>query len=383
MANSHGSTLSTIHTPFSPAEALALSPLRSCGIASPRPASKRSTSSRWRYEDRNWWVEDGKATVFARSVSASAVPAAAEPRKTYHAGCIAHDRLANSRNRISDDHFYERMPGGYTPEQIAGYNLYSVKAKRLSSHEYGINHAGAPPPVSPVSSHPTSSPADPGTPSRIVELEGSPPTSSPSQFQNPPISSTLYANSPAQFASHATSPTKSGTAMTILRKPVGSGVSPKASRASDPLLIWTIESPKDTGHAQTREIRQQQQYAKSYDSDETPYGRQQQRTHHAGYPRPSWETDSGHPYHETSSISGAYRDLHSANGSPTGKGKRPKPPVRFQSGLAPEAALRGKNGFEEEALNQRVGALRKRNAHTPTQPHLAKHHVKKASVLTP
>lgn len=278
--NGHHATFGSFNTPISPGEALSrFSPLRHYGISPLRPA-KRTTSSRWRYEDKNWWVEEGKATVFTRSVSASAIAPTVASQQTCNTGCFAHERLANLRNRISDDQYLER-PGGYSAEQLAGYNLYNMKSKRLSSHEYGVNGPSMPLPVSPVSPQ---TPTRVDLPPRIVELEGSPPMASPSTFQNPPISTAMYADYPA---SHTTSPTKHANAITIARKPVGSGISPKMSRTSDPLLIWTLESSKTPRIAQTRSPREiKHQYVRSYDDSATPYNRQE----YAG--QTQWEMDA-------------------------------------------------------------------------------------------
>jgi hypothetical protein len=154
--------------------------------------------------------------------------------------------------------------------------------------------------------------------------------------------------------------------MTILHKPVGSGVSPKGGRASDPLLIWTAESPKSTGSAHDREIKQQT-YARSYDSGN---GRQHQqaRMQHADLlQQPSWEMQDNHS--RPSSVSGACRGdgQRASNGSPS-KSTGSEPRVRFQSNTVPEPGLMDESESESEsvAMMHGAGLLRKRNAHART-----------------
>ncbi|KAF2423816.1 hypothetical protein EJ08DRAFT_424436 [Tothia fuscella] len=148
--------------------------------------------------------------------------------------------------------------GGYTAEQIAGFQLYEIKFKRLSSQEYGgrtVVRANTPaeresPSITPLRA------ASP--PLRFIELEAdtppmSPPTRSPARFEHhSPVANSrtteeqnlsMSAHDPCQDASPLQFPSDlSVSPKRIPRKTIGSGTAPKTVRSkSDPLLIWPLE----------------------------------------------------------------------------------------------------------------------------------------------
>jgi len=175
-----------VRTPLSPGEALALySPLHSAlstHICSARCASERhrKASQRWQYDEQSWWVEpdeNGKdGVVKYRSTSTT-------PPLTFSASPSEEDddvfflpvKQRTKRDNGAAASYDVEHPGiqQVCSDQIAAYNYYERKSRRLSSQEYGLPPAvsGAYPESLPGSPIYTRSPEAAQRP-RLVELEG-------------------------------------------------------------------------------------------------------------------------------------------------------------------------------------------------------------------
>jgi len=299
-------------TPLTPGEALArFSPLKSCGVA-PLRLPKRHVSSGWRHDERNCLVEEGKATIVTRSASTSSVPLATLPCRPFQAEHLTRDRVTGWRPKVRHQQSSSSAYPAYTADQIAGFQLYEMKSQRLSSHEYGNNVQHVTAPRSTISLRVESSPT------RIVELEAgtppvSPPALSPAAFHLAPvITSSRPDRPPLQFPSQVPN-------MPIPRKPVGSGsvtTTTKSIRStSDPLLIWPLE--KSTSPERSCSLSPQKQKHRFKHSSGLE----------ASDVSSPWDT------HPPASPSPSLRARGAREGPNT---KRPRPPVRFQSGLTPE-----------------------------------------------
>jgi hypothetical protein len=261
MANHSTSGLGSINTPLSPGEALArFSPLKSCGAAPLRLPRRRHASSRWRHDEGNWQPEERKAPVVTRSVSASSVPVTMIPPQSCPAEQLARDRVTGWRPTVRRQQVVEYENPSYTAEQIAGFQLYEMKSKRLSSFEYGSKMEIPIPEDRDNQLQYDSLPRQESPSARIVELEAETPAVSPitkkyATFQPQPLAaSSPPKQSPLQLPLKA--PRSS-----IIRKPVGSAPSttiPKSIRSkSDPLLIWPLEKSRSPERPQSQSPQKQ------------------------------------------------------------------------------------------------------------------------------
>jgi hypothetical protein len=324
METKTASSLSGINTPLSPGEALArLSPLRACGAAPLRSSKQRHASARWRRGNGSWWVGNGKATAVTRSVSASAVPLTSTHQKGFQAEYLTRDRVTGWRPTVRRQEPVGYKCPSYTADQIAGFQLYEMKSRRLSSLEYGNNVQSIIPEATDLELGYESPPQE-TSPSRIVELEAETPTISPvADFPDPfqprpplPAMSSPLKHSPLQFPSQ-TPPAS------ITRKPVGSGRGinvPKSVRSkSDPLLIWPLEISKSPGNPRSQfpqKTKCEFEPSSSIDSDAT---------------FSPWDTYTSPPSPSLFARSMERR--------PRPNSKRPQSPAHFQSDLCPKLVM--------------------------------------------
>jgi hypothetical protein len=318
MASHSTTSLGGIKTPLSPGEALArFSPLESRGIVPLQLPKRRHASSRWRHDAGNWLPEEGKTTVVTRSISASAVPGTVLPRKTSHTEHFTRDRVTGWRPAARHEQTGGYEHTSYTAKQMAGFQLYEMKSKRLSSLEYGKQVPIVEVPIKDIG-HNTPARQD-SPPPQDIKLEVgmpavSPITNSPTTFALQPQPCVL----PSQPTHSIVQSCSDTTPIAIFRKPVGSGSSAKTPTSvrskSDPLLIWTLDktkSPERPGSQSPRKWKLECEYSSMFQDDQqvSPWGT------HVSPPSPS-------------------RSLKPRRPRPGLDIKRARPPVRFQSNPA-------------------------------------------------
>jgi hypothetical protein len=266
-------------TPMSPGEALArFSPIKPCSGVVPIRVPKRHGKPHWRHDHGNWWVEDGPATLVTRSVSADTLMSG---KSSQSAQEVPKDRIIGPlyehhlpRDRVTGWRPKVMTRVGYTAEQVAGFQLYEMKSKRLSSQEYATKNAASSNSSAESAAFHLDTLADipPDSPPRVVELEAntssvSPLTRSPSKCEQKSPVSLGRNQSSLRCPSDIFTPPKR-----IPRKPVGSSTGVDAMRTiSDPLLIWPLEKsrsrerPSRSQSPRKRKMNQGYEYASSID----------------------------------------------------------------------------------------------------------------------